>query len=108
MRLGDQIVILRDGSIIQQGSSQDILLNPADDYIERFVKDVNRGRFLRVDAVMEPGPSDAEGLPRLISGSTLEVAVKELADAAAEAATVTDQEGRPLGTVSLRRIMAAL
>ncbi|MCB1299663.1 MAG: ATP-binding cassette domain-containing protein, partial [Microthrixaceae bacterium] len=36
LRLGDQIVILRDGSIIQKGNSQDILLNPADDYIERF------------------------------------------------------------------------
>jgi glycine betaine/proline transport system ATP-binding protein len=35
LRLGDQIVILRDGEIIQQGSSQDILLRPADDYVER-------------------------------------------------------------------------
>ena len=34
LRLGDRIVILRDGSIIQQGDSQDILLRPADDYIQ--------------------------------------------------------------------------
>ncbi|AVH45352.1 glycine betaine/proline transport system ATP-binding protein (plasmid) [Agrobacterium tumefaciens] len=38
LRLGDRIVILRDGSVIQEGDSQDILLRPADDYIERFVK----------------------------------------------------------------------
>ena len=108
LRLGDQIVILRDGSIIQQGTSQDILLHPADDYIQRFVKDVNRGRFIIVDAVMEAGGAATGGLPVLASGTTLEVAVKELADAAAEAAVVADASGHPIGTVSLRRIMAAL
>ena len=107
LRLGDQIVILRDGSIIQQGTSQDILLRPADDYIERFVKDVNRGRFIIVDAVMEAG-GVAAGLPSVTSGTTLDAAVKNLADAGAEAAVVTDGAGRPLGTVTLRRIMAAL
>jgi glycine betaine/proline transport system ATP-binding protein len=106
LRLGDQIVILRDGSVIQKGSSQDILLRPADDYIKRFVKDVNRGRFILVDALMEEGT--AEGLPRLVSGTTLDVAVKELADASAEAACITDAAGRPQGIVTLRQIMAAL
>lgn len=108
LRLGDQIVILRDGSIIQQGSSQDILLRPADDYIERFVKDVNRGRFIIVDAVMETGASVADSALRISSGTTLEVAVKELADASAEAAVVTNASGHPIGRVSLRQVMAAL
>src|SRR5690606_21269707 len=36
LRLGDQIAILRDGEIIQQGTSQDIVLRPADDYIANF------------------------------------------------------------------------
>src|SRR5205814_3907432 len=74
LRLGDRIVILRDGSIIQQGDSQDILLRPADDYIERFVKDVNRGRFIRVDAVMDRTLKCESGsLPKLTANTTLEV-----------------------------------
>lgn len=108
LRLGDQIVILRDGSIIQKGTSQDILLRPADDYIQRFVKDVNRGRFILVDAVMEQGATTADHLPRLVAGTTLDLAVKELAAASAEAAGVTDASGKPLGQVTLRQIMAAL
>ena len=108
LRLGDQIVILRDGSIIQQGTSQDILLNPADDYIQRFVRDVNRGRFLIVDAVMDAAGAATGGLPVLPTGTTLDAAVKQLADAGAEAAVVADAAGRPIGTVSQRRIMAAL
>ena len=101
-------MILRDGSIIQQGTSQDILLNPADDYIQRFVRDVNRGRFLIVDAVMDAAGAATGGLPVLPTGTTLDAAVKQLADAGTEAAVVADAAGRPIGTVSQRRIMAAL
>ncbi|RWA96712.1 MAG: glycine betaine/L-proline ABC transporter ATP-binding protein [Mesorhizobium sp.] len=109
LRLGDQIVILRDGSIIQQGNSQDILLRPADDYIERFVKDVNRGRFIKVDAVMEPPPqSDGRSLPSLKSGLTLETAAKELTNSNFDSAYVTGDGGQPLGLISLRQITAAL
>lgn len=109
LRLGDNIVILRDGSIVQQGDSQDILLNPADDYIERFVKDVNRGRFLRVDAVMERSSQIVSGArPHLVSGTTVEAAARELTRSASESAVVTDESGKPIGEVSLRRITAAM
>ncbi len=109
LRLGDRIVILRDGSIIQQGDSQDILLRPADDYIERFVKDVNRGRFIKVDAVMDLAPcSDKASLPKLKSGTTLEAGAKELTNSTQDEAVVVDAHGKPLGSVSLRQITAAL
>lgn len=109
LRLGDSIVILRDGSIVQQGDSQGILLRPADDYIRRFVKDVNRGRFIKVDAVMDQAPgTDGASLPKLKSGTTLEVAAKELTNSSHDAAVVIDGGGKPLGLVSLRQITAAL
>lgn len=42
LRLGDRIAILKDGEIVQQGEPEEILLNPATDYVEAFVRDVNR------------------------------------------------------------------
>jgi glycine betaine/proline transport system ATP-binding protein len=54
LRLGDRIAILKDGEMIQQGTPDEILLNPADDYVEAFVKDVNRARALTVETVMKP------------------------------------------------------
>jgi len=54
LRLGDNIAILRDGILVQQGPPVEILLNPADDYVEAFVKDVNRARALTVETVMQP------------------------------------------------------
>ncbi|MGF1837687.1 quaternary amine ABC transporter ATP-binding protein [Vibrio atlanticus] len=54
LRLGDRIAILKDGELVQQGTPHEILLNPADGYVEAFVKDVNRARALTVETVMQP------------------------------------------------------
>ena len=54
LRLGNRIAILRAGKVVQIGEPKDILLHPADDYVEAFVKDVNRARALTVDNVMKP------------------------------------------------------
>ena len=54
LRLGDRIAILKDGELVQQGSPDEILLHPADEYVEAFVKDVNRASALTVETVMQP------------------------------------------------------
>jgi glycine betaine/proline transport system ATP-binding protein len=54
LRLGDRIAILRDGEVVQQGTKQEIVLRPADEYISSFVREVNRGRVISVDMVMTP------------------------------------------------------
>lgn len=54
LRIGARIAILNDGELVQVGEPRDILLNPADAYVEAFVRDVNRARALTVEAVMQP------------------------------------------------------
>jgi len=54
LRLGDRIAILKDGELVQEGAPEEILLTPANDYVEAFVKDVNRARALTVETVMKP------------------------------------------------------
>jgi len=54
LRIGDHIAILKDGALSQVGTPPEILLNPADDYVAEFVRDVNRARVLTVDVVMRP------------------------------------------------------
>lgn len=44
LRIGDRIAILKDGKLIQVASPTEILENPADDYVAKFVRDVNRVR----------------------------------------------------------------
>jgi glycine betaine/proline transport system ATP-binding protein len=52
LRLGDRIAILKDGLLIQVGTPEEILSNPADDYVSDFTRDVNRIRVLTAGNVM--------------------------------------------------------
>ena len=52
LKLGDHIGILNHGRLVQVGTPEDIIMNPADDYVEAFVKDVNRAKVLRARTVM--------------------------------------------------------
>ena len=54
MFLGDRIAVMRDGRIVQIGTPEDILTDPANDYVAQFVQDVDRTRVLTAASVMEP------------------------------------------------------
>ena len=54
LQLGDHIGILNGGRLVQVGRPEEIVLNPADDYVKAFVKDVNRAKVLRAKTVMVP------------------------------------------------------
>ncbi|SFJ49395.1 glycine betaine/L-proline ABC transporter ATP-binding protein ProV [Thermoflavimicrobium dichotomicum] len=57
LRIGDRIALMRDGEIVQIGTPEEILRNPANEYVERFVEDVNRVKVLTAEAVMQKGES---------------------------------------------------
>jgi glycine betaine/proline transport system ATP-binding protein len=49
--LGDKIAIMKDGRVVQIGTAQDIVSNPADDYVAAFVADIDRGRVFTAETV---------------------------------------------------------
>jgi glycine betaine/proline transport system ATP-binding protein len=53
LRLGDRIALMKDGSIVQIGTPEEILVNPADDYVEKFVEDVDRSKILTAQHIMK-------------------------------------------------------
>ncbi|WP_102959044.1 quaternary amine ABC transporter ATP-binding protein [Mangrovicella endophytica] len=109
LRLGDSIAILRDGRIVQRGSTPEIVLRPADAYVRDFVAQVNRGRVLRVGAVMQPGSVDeTSGAVQLTAGMWVEEAVRQLSDAGASLGRVVDASGKVLGTVTQAALVAAM
>ncbi|MCT2535565.1 glycine betaine/L-proline ABC transporter ATP-binding protein [Aquibacillus koreensis] len=53
LRIGDRIALMKDGSIVQIGTPEEILVNPANDYVERFVEDVDRSKVLTAEHIMK-------------------------------------------------------
>ena len=52
LKLGDHIGILNGGRLVQVGKPEEIIMNPADDYVAAFVKDVNRAKVMRAKTIM--------------------------------------------------------
>ncbi|MQA96670.1 MAG: betaine/proline/choline family ABC transporter ATP-binding protein [Streptosporangiales bacterium] len=93
MRLGDRIAVMRDGRIVQIGTAEDILTDPANDYVAQFVQDVDRTRVLTASSVMEPprALTDASGGPR--------AALRTMREHQTTAAFVVSRERKLLGAV---------
>jgi glycine betaine/proline transport system ATP-binding protein len=53
LKIGDRIALMKDGSIIQTGTPEEILTSPADEYVARFVEDVDMSRVLTAEGVMK-------------------------------------------------------
>lgn len=84
--LGDKIAIMKDGRIVQIGTAQEIVSNPADDYVAAFVADIDRGRVFTADTV-----SSAPAVVQLNS-DTASDAVKTMEDQNLNAVYVMDGE----------------
>jgi len=52
IRIGDRIAIMKDGAIIQVGTAEEIVLNPADDYVAEFVAGISRLHLVKAHSVM--------------------------------------------------------
>ena len=99
LRMGSRICILRDGLVIQIGTPEEILTEPADGYVAEFVQDVDQGRVIDVGKVMH----DAVILD---STSTLTQCVDALGDR--QGGFVVDADNRPTGMLSLTDAATAL
>jgi glycine betaine/proline transport system ATP-binding protein len=106
LRIGDKIAILRDGGMVQQGNAQEIILNPADDYIRDFVKDINRARVLRVDSLMT-APREAAG-PEILASVKLDEATRTMQDSGATEAKIIGPDGKQVGTITLDDIVNSM
>lgn len=91
--LGDKIAILRDGNLVQTGTSNEILLEPADDYVDEFVRDVNRARVVTLRSIMTSAT-------RLKPGDTPDDVIRETRRLFYKFAYIVDDDDRLLGIVS--------
>lgn len=93
LRLGDRIALMKDGVIVQIGTPEEILIQPADKYVERFVEDVDLSKVLTAAHVMrQPETITPERGPR--------VALQLMQDNGVSSLYVTDKEKKLLGVVT--------
>ncbi|MCY4423701.1 MAG: betaine/proline/choline family ABC transporter ATP-binding protein [Acidimicrobiaceae bacterium] len=86
LRIGDRVCIMKDGAVVQIGTPEEILTQPATGYVAEFVQDVDQGRVIQVHEIMqEPRPVPA--------GATLAEALNRIGGRSG--AFVIDDSGSP-------------
>ncbi|MGV8897045.1 MAG: quaternary amine ABC transporter ATP-binding protein [Rhodoglobus sp.] len=93
MFIGDRIAVMRDGRVVQVGTPEEILTDPANDYVEQFVQDVDRARVLTAASVMEPARST------VLATAGPRAALKTMRDLQTSAAFVLGRDRKLQGVV---------
>ncbi|MEV5380769.1 glycine betaine/L-proline ABC transporter ATP-binding protein [Streptomyces nondiastaticus] len=107
MRLGDRIAVMRDGRIVQNGTAEDILVRPANDYVASFIQDVDRSRVLTAGSIMNTQAGAPDGAATVPAATPVAELFAPLARST-DPVTVTDERGEPAGVVTRDLLLAAL
>lgn len=116
MFLGDRIAVMKDGAIAQIGTPEQILSEPADDYVASFTSDVDRGRVLTAESVMVPEneitPEDYAAFERKMltvnRDATIQQIVPVVLDAQGPVAVVGKDSKEHLGYIRVATLLEAL
>lgn len=105
LKLGDRIAIMRNGALAQIGTPEDLVGNPADDYVRDFVKDVSRTTVLTASSLARPARGDepTDG-PVVRAGTVVGDIVAPLAGGTAPL-RVVDPDGAVLGYVGREDVL---
>ncbi|MEI2805376.1 quaternary amine ABC transporter ATP-binding protein [Albidovulum sp.] len=95
IRLADRIAIMKDGAVVQDGTPEEIVLNPATDYVREFTRSVPKSKVVRVTRAMRP-PVGGAPLGRIGARATVAEAAPLFLEGE-ETVAVTGEDGAVLG-----------
>ena len=94
LRVGTRIAIMKDGEIVQLGSKEEIVDNPADSYVEDFIRSISRTRVLGAGSIMQDASIVVD------SSTGIDSLLKKLDETEEDHVFVTSSDNRLIGMVS--------
>ena len=107
LKIGDRIAILRDGSMIQDSDPQEIIMNPADDYVSDFIKDINRARVIQAKSIMTPTKTKSSG-PVVQENMVLEDILQIMSDDPSKPVTIENLKGNIIGKIEMGNLIEGM
>ena len=96
IKLGDRIAIMRDGEVVQVGTSEEILTEPANDYVARFVENVDRSKIITAGSIMITRPAVAR-----LRKEGPEVLIRKMKERDITVLPVIDENDKLIGEITL-------
>ncbi|MFV0513254.1 MAG: glycine betaine/L-proline ABC transporter ATP-binding protein [Jhaorihella sp.] len=100
IRLADRIAVMKDGAIVQTATPEELVLNPATDYVQEFTRHIPRAKVTRLSTIMSPGVPEGDYAGEVAGTLVVADAVRTL-DSDRRPFRVLDERGAPVGTVDI-------
>jgi glycine betaine/proline transport system ATP-binding protein len=107
LKIGDRIAILRDGSMVQDSDPQEIIMNPADDYVSDFIKDINRARVIQARSIMTHTKTKSSG-PIVQENMVLEDILQIMSDDPSKPVTIENSKGNITGKIEMANLIEGM
>lgn len=107
IRLADRVAIMKDGEIIQIGTPEQLVINPATDYVAEFTRDVNRAKVLSAQSLMVAVLGNASAYPKVAAKAKIVSFAAGIVESATPFA-VTGSHGEIIGEVTPRAVIDLL
>ncbi len=109
IRIGHRIAIMKDGVIVQIGTAEDIVMNPADDYVREFVQGISKLKLVKAHSIMEPierFEGTVNGAPRADEGADLDQLIDQAVGT--DMPVVITKDGQDVGFVTKPRLLRGI
>lgn len=101
LKIGDRIAFVRDGLLVQVGTPEEIISQPADDYVAKFVKNVDKTKILTVKDVMQ------KPMPQITRRDGPHVALRVMQENTISSVFVVDRAGHLQGLITVESALEA-
>lgn len=93
LKLGDRIAVMKAGGIVQIGTPEELVTQPANDYIRAFLQEVNRAQVLKVHSIIQ------EHIPVILEQDSVEIKLEILSAKPDQFQYVIDSDSKPVGVI---------
>lgn len=107
LRLADRIAIMKDGIIEQLDKPDNIVLNPATDYVKKFTQDVPREKVLKIESIMDSVNSNASGESAVNKDDIIETVAEKILNSK-DIINVVDDQNKIVGSINPTKVIKVL
>jgi len=102
LKIGDRIAVMKDGAIVQIATPEEMITQPADEYIRAFIQDVNRAQ------VVTAGSIARQNIPAILDQDSPSEALGKISEYVIEHMCVVNTQGAPVGIINKQGLESAL
>jgi len=108
LRLADRIAIMKDGIIEQLDTPDNIVLNPATEYVRKFTQDVPREKVLKIESIMDVYDPNNSSSTKIPSNAIIETVAESVLESNETLTVVDNKTNQPVGSLNPSKVIKIL